>query len=79
MKFSLPNYKVVQMLDQTLLNTNRKNRYDGVFSLIIINLLVFVADHVLSVDLIKNFYLDLSPQSFAPKGLRRRASCGRST
>lgn len=48
------------MLDQTLLNTNRKNRYDGVFSLIIINLLVFVADHVLCIGLIKNFYLDLS-------------------
>jgi len=45
---------------EDLLNANRKHRYNGVFTLIIINLLVFIADHVLGIGLIKNFYLNQS-------------------
>lgn len=42
----------------TLLLSDRKNRYDGVFTLIVINLVVFIADHVLDIGLVKNLYLN---------------------
>jgi len=48
------------MLEPNKLNAGRKYRYDGVFTLIIINLLVFIADHVLGIGLIQNLYLNYS-------------------
>lgn len=48
------------MLEQSSLNAARKNRYNGVFALIIINLFVFIADHLLGIGLIKNLYLNHS-------------------
>jgi len=49
----------MKMLDNVL-KTDRKNRYDGVFTLIVINLAVFIADHLLGIGLIKNLYLNQS-------------------
>lgn len=40
------------------LTINSKQTYNGVFTLIIINLVVFVADHVLGIGFIQNLYLN---------------------
>lgn len=42
------------------LTAKRKYNYNGVFALIIINLVVFIADHVLHIGLVQNLYLNLS-------------------
>lgn len=40
--------------------TKLKSTYNGVFALIIINLVIFVADHLLNLGFIENLYLNFS-------------------
>lgn len=42
----------------------KRHTYNGVFALIIINLVVFIADHVLRIGLIQYLYLNLSSPSW---------------
>ncbi len=40
--------------------TKLKHTYNGVFALIIINLVIFIADHLLNLGFIRNLYLNFS-------------------
>ncbi|WP_439566343.1 rhomboid family intramembrane serine protease, partial [Gloeocapsopsis crepidinum] len=46
------------MLKNQPLTTNPKQNYNGVFTLIIINLVVFIADRVLGIPFIQHLYLN---------------------
>ena len=49
------------LLDDNQTGKNKlKNTYNGVFALIIINLVIFIADHVLNLSFIRNLYLNFS-------------------
>lgn len=46
------------MLEKSQKSINIKHSYNGVFSLIIINILIFIADHLLGIGFIRYLYLN---------------------
>ncbi|MBW4665416.1 MAG: rhomboid family intramembrane serine protease [Chroococcus sp. CMT-3BRIN-NPC107] len=52
------------LLDDPSGKTKLKSTYNGVFALIIINLVIFIADHLLRLGFIRNLYLNFSSPSW---------------